>query len=189
MVVWKRFCMGCRYPSANCPSSGSFRTVPEFVLLVDHEAQRDTLESFGAENSDNQNWDVSVKIDVGSRRAGLPLGSPRLENFISRTLRSRTTVDYAQEVLQRELDFILQTADLLPMGAEVTLSFGFTPAAHVVQSIKRLARPNLTLELHVGKPSITAGSIQISSGRITVHAGNYVANDPDAGGYRFPTPR
>ena len=151
-------------PLSKLPELRELASQARIVLLVDHEAHLDALEN------DDLMWDIFVKIDVGTHRAGLPLGSPRLERIISRAAASKAvsliglythagesygcqTPESARDVLQREVDSILKTAQLLPEGFEFTLSVGSTPAAHVVRAIAELARrPRLTLEFHAGKP-------------------------------------
>ena len=150
-------------PLSKLPELRELGSQARIVLLVDHEAHLDALEN------DELVWDIFVKIDVGTHRAGLPLGSPRLERILSRATASKAvsliglythagesygcqTPESARDVLQREVNSILQTAELLPEDFEFTLSVGSTPAAHVVRAIAELARrPKLTLEFHAGK--------------------------------------
>lgn len=140
------------------------RKLVRIVLLVDHEQHIDLLEEFTGE----QPWDVFIKIDVGSKRAGVPPDSPRLSSLIQRVLRSKAaslhgfychaghsyggrTTKAAEATLNSEIESVLHAASLAPPDRPLIVSVGATPTAHVVSSLKTSAPPNVTIELHAGK--------------------------------------
>ena len=137
------------------------------VLLVDHEQHIDLLE----ELTGQQPWEVFIKIDVGSRRAGVPPDSPRLPSLIQRVVRSQAaslhgfychaghsyggrTTEEAQATLSSEIEAVLYAASLAPSDRPLIVSVGATPTAHVVRSLKTSAPPNVTIELHAGKLTV-----------------------------------
>lgn len=134
------------------------------ALLIDHEQHVDLLEELGGQ----QHWDVFIKLDVGSRRAGVPTDSPRLPSLIQRVLDSKAaslsgiychaghsygckTAESAEEVLGSEVEAVLKAASLVPSNHPLVVSVGATPTAHVVSKMKAAAPSNVTLELHAGK--------------------------------------
>lgn len=141
------------------------------ALLVDHEQHVDLLE----ELAERQPWDIFIKLDVGSKRAGVPTDSPRLPSLVQRVLGSKAaslsgfychaghsygckTAESAEEVLGAEVEAVLNAANLVPTSHPLVVSVGATPTAHVVSKMRAAAPSNVTLELHAGKYhfSITA---------------------------------
>ncbi len=142
------------------------------ALLIDHEQHVDILEAFASSNPPQTPWDVFVKLDVGSRRAGVPTDSPRLSALVQRTLTSSATVSLkgfychaghsyscrthagAAAVLQSEVDAVAQAARLVPPDRDIVVSIGATPTAHVIRDLVAAAPTwggaRVTLELHAG---------------------------------------
>ena len=154
-------------PLGEMPELQKFTRIFRVVLLLDHEAQLNALKGYDFA------WDIFVKIDVGSKRAGLPLDSPRLKQFLDRAVKSKhvnitglyshvresydcTTPDEACDVLHQELNSLLKASELLPPSTRLILSFGSTLMAHVAKYIRDLlvTRPGLSWELHAGKLSV-----------------------------------
>jgi D-serine ammonia-lyase len=136
------------------------------ILMVDNEQHISLLEQFDAEKP----WDIFVKINVGSQRAGVPMGSSALQSLVKRAETSTHVRIYgfychaghsyagknseqAQETLGLEVSSVLNAAALLPADRELILSIGSTPTAHVVSSLKTQLPDNVKLELHAGEPA------------------------------------
>lgn len=134
------------------------------ILLIDNEQHIDLLEELKGQ----QPWEVFIKIDVGSKRAGVPPDSPRLRSLVQRVLRSEAaslygfychaghsyagrTEEEARATLSLEIQGVLHAASLAPSDRPLVVSVGATPTAHVVSSLKANAPENVTVELHAGK--------------------------------------
>lgn len=141
--------------------------------MIDHDQQITHLEAFcatGAAGKDSKThgpWDVMIKVDVGTRRAGLPPSSPRLAELV-RLAEASTAVnilgfyahaghsygsrsqDAAEAALDAEARGVLQAASLLPADRDVLVSIGSTPTAHVIRNLRAGAPRNVKLELHAG---------------------------------------
>ncbi|KAK6222704.1 hypothetical protein LQW54_000885 [Pestalotiopsis sp. IQ-011] len=157
----------CLYGIPVCPSYlaqlASFRSAVKIILMVDNEQQIDALEAFGA----SEPWDIFIKLDVGSRRAGVEHKSPALRRLAERADKSdavsiygfychaghsyggRTTAD-AEETLNVEIDSVVDAAALLPGARDLVVSIGATPTAHVVGALGAKVPANVKLELHAG---------------------------------------
>jgi D-serine deaminase-like pyridoxal phosphate-dependent protein len=151
--------------AAHLPELARFRTSVKIILLVDHEDQVSALEAF---NGTSQPWDVFIKLDVGSRRAGVAAGSPALRKLTQRAEQSSAvdiygfychanhsygghTREEAEATLNKEVTSVLDAAALLPESRELVISIGATPTAHVVKALVATELPkNLKLELHAG---------------------------------------
>ncbi|KNG83571.1 hypothetical protein ANOM_009548 [Aspergillus nomiae NRRL 13137] len=139
-------------------------------LMVDNEQQIDLLEQFSLQNPGLERWDVFVKVDVGSHRAGLMNNSPRLRQVIERAesssavsiygfychaghsygCRDRESVDV---VLHSELEGALAASQMVPSAdpdRSFVLSIGSTPTAHAIQAIKDRIPEGYIIELHAG---------------------------------------
>ncbi|KAM0334341.1 hypothetical protein ACHAQA_001366 [Verticillium albo-atrum] len=145
------------------PRLAALRQHIRIVLLLDHDDQITHLESFGA----SAPWDVFVKVDVGTRRAGIPASSPRLPAIVRRAEASSAvhllgfyahathsyagrSQDAAEGFLSDEVQGVLAAARLLPADRPLLVSIGSTPTAHVVRSLQAAVPPNVTVELHAG---------------------------------------
>lgn len=128
-------------------------------------------------------WNVFIKIDVGSHRAGIPARSEALRALIAAAEASpqvniigfychaghsyagRSPSD-AQDTLQTELSGVLDAASLLPPDREITVSIGATPTAHVITSLKATLPTHVKLELHAGNFPVNDLQ-QVSTGLIS----------------------
>ncbi|CAG9974632.1 unnamed protein product [Clonostachys byssicola] len=119
------------------------------------------------ESSGTQPWDIFIKLDVGSRRAGIAANSTALEKLVERADRSSAvnisgfychaghsyagkSLDAAQKTLETEISSVLNAAALLPADRALIVSIGATPTAHVVQYLKANIPSNVKVELHAG---------------------------------------
>lgn len=140
--------------------------------MIDHESQIDALESFLDEQSSASSWEVFIKVDEGTHRAGMELTSQSLEALMKRIESSPATVlhgfyvhagrsysccseDEATSLLHHEISAIVQAAKMhakLFGERSLVLSFGATPTVHTVSTLKLESLPkNCTLELHGGE--------------------------------------
>ncbi|OBS28507.1 hypothetical protein FPOA_02443 [Fusarium poae] len=133
-------------------------------LMVDNEQQVTFLEE---SSSSKQPWDIFIKLDVGSHRAGVEANSDALHRLVERAEKSSAVNIYgfychaghsyggrsrkeAEETLNIEVSSVLSAAKLLPSDRRLIISVGSTPTAHVVESLKASMPENVTLELHAG---------------------------------------
>ncbi|GKZ26862.1 hypothetical protein AbraIFM66951_003853 [Aspergillus brasiliensis] len=181
------------YPSA-LPHLHSIRqSHPSLTLLlmVDSPQHIPIIEAFN--NSIPEGippWPVFIKLDVGSRRAGVDVYSPdsgsELEELVQAVEASTVVELYgfychaghsystkgeeeAGRVLGSEVSGVLRGVKLIARGEEekrrrIVLSIGSTPTAHVVRQVKKY----LTEEGNVNS------GIDVE---VEVHAGNYPTND------------
>ncbi|KAI1057416.1 hypothetical protein LB505_009005 [Fusarium chuoi] len=134
------------------------------MLMVDNEQQVSFLEESA---SSNQPWDVFIKLDVGSRRAGVEANSAALNSLVERAQNSSAisiygfychaghsyggrSRDEAEKTLNIEVSSVLAAAKLLPSDHQLVISVGSTPTAHVVESLKASMPESIKLELHAG---------------------------------------
>ncbi|CAG9944310.1 unnamed protein product [Clonostachys rosea f. rosea IK726] len=145
------------------PRLAELRASIRILLMVDCEQQITALEKAGFDNP----WDVFIKLDVGTHRAGVMYNSSSLNRLVERAEASSAvrihgfychaghsyggrSRSQAEDALGLELSSALDAAKLLPDDRELIVSIGSTPTAHVVQSLKALAPTNVKLELHAG---------------------------------------
>lgn len=137
--------------------------------MIDHESQIQSLEDFAKENPSSAPWDVFIKIDVGSHRAGIETSSPSLPKLVRRVEESPATSVYgfychaghsygcrtseaAAGVLRTELEGVVKATEFLTeKGRKVVVSVGSTPTAHVVRELTGKMPENVEVELHAGK--------------------------------------
>jgi D-serine deaminase-like pyridoxal phosphate-dependent protein len=140
--------------------------------MVDNEAQIQHLEDFANSTpaAASLSWDVFIKIDVGSHRAGMETSSPALPKLVRRVEESPVasvygfychaghsygcrTTEAAADVLKTELGGVVKAAENVKeqKGRKVVLSVGSTPTAHVVREIGSMP-DNMEVELHAGMP-------------------------------------
>lgn len=144
----------------------------KIILMVDNEQQIDLLESYASSESSSTPvpWPVFVKIDVGSRRAGMVTESPSLPKLIQRIEVSPAATVYgfychaghsyacrsedaAAAVLQTEVEGVVKAAKYLvdeKSNRRIVVSVGSTPTAHVVQRLQAALPGGMELELHAG---------------------------------------
>ncbi|KAM5386931.1 hypothetical protein ACJZ2D_000224 [Fusarium nematophilum] len=133
------------------------------LLMVDNEQQISALE----ESSPTHPWDIFIKLDVGSHRAGVAADSPALQRLVQRAESSPSVRIYgfychaghsyagrshadAEDVLNVEVSSVLSAAKLLPADRPLVISVGATPTAHVIQNLKASIPSNIQFELHAG---------------------------------------
>ncbi|KAJ5855595.1 uncharacterized protein N7529_009539 [Penicillium soppii] len=140
------------------------------ILMVDSEQQIDLLESYASKSTTAvAPWPVFIKIDVGSKRAGLLTESPSLPKLIHRIEASSAasvygfychaghsyacrTEDAAAAVLQTEVEGVVAAAKFLITDSDrkIVVSVGSTPTAHVVKRLQGTLPVGMELELHAG---------------------------------------
>ncbi|KAB2574191.1 D-serine dehydratase [Lasiodiplodia theobromae] len=161
---------------AALPELLTLSTSLKILLMLDHPSQITHLEAFAAAQATAGTpapvWSCFIKIDMGTHRAGIPLASPTLRTLIAAAEASPAvrihgfychaghayasrTADAAAAVLRDEVGAAVEAAKLLsatrPVTDKAVVSFGSTPTAHVVASLKaELEQQNLALELHAG---------------------------------------
>lgn len=136
--------------------------------MIDHEQQIRLLEDFVKDSSEVKRWQVFIKLDVGSRRAGISTDSLALKSLIERAENSHAVSIYGvychaghsyncrnresvESVLQSELDGVLHASRMITTyEGPLVLSIGSTPTAHAIRFMKNRLPPNSTLELHAG---------------------------------------
>ncbi|KAF5560284.1 D-serine dehydratase [Fusarium phyllophilum] len=150
------------------------------MLMVDNEQQVEFLEESA---SSKQPWSVFIKLDVGSRRAGVEANSAALNRLVERAQKSSAisiygfychaghsyggrSRDEAEKTLNIEVSSVLAAAKLLPSDHQLVISVGSTPTAHVVESLKASMPENIKLELHAG--NFPCNDLQqVSTGLVT----------------------
>ncbi|EAW13426.1 D-serine ammonia-lyase DSD1 [Aspergillus clavatus NRRL 1] len=163
------------YPSA-LPRLAQLTPSVRIVLMVDSEQQIAALEAFNA-SSGHAPWPVFLKVDVGTRRAGLERSAPAFAALVRRVEASPAAAVYgfychaghsygcrgaeaAAGVLGEELEGVVAASAALgrESGRRVVVSFGSTPTAHVVGALREKVPRDVELE-------------------VELHAGNFPAND------------
>lgn len=140
----------------------------KIVLMIDSQDHIDMLQDFARNNpSAPQQWHVYIKVDTGYHRAGVMTTSPSLRKLIDQAGASSAILidgfychaghsykaqnaEEAAAVLQSEVEGVVAAASNLPADLPIMVSFGSTPAAHVVQSLVAKNPSNVKLELHAG---------------------------------------
>ncbi|KAL4814924.1 putative serine dehydratase domain-containing protein [Aspergillus spinulosporus] len=134
------------------------------LLMIDSEQHIDVLEKFSGSTAP---WPVFIKIDVGTRRAGIVNSSSALPNLVKRVEESSAvelygfychaghsyacrTEESAVAVLKDEVEGVVSASKHLRNGRKVVVSIGSTPTAHVVRELREVLPEGLELELHAG---------------------------------------
>ncbi|RBQ76639.1 hypothetical protein FVER14953_09063 [Fusarium verticillioides] len=167
------------YPGT-LPRLVELRKSLRIMLMVDNEQQVEFLEE---SPSSKHPWDVFIKLDVGSRRAGVEANSAALNRLVERAQKSSAisiygfychaghsyggrSRDEAEKTLNIEVSSVLAAAKLLPSDHQLVISVGSTPTAHVVESLKASMPDNIKLELHAG--NFPCNDLQqVSTGLVT----------------------
>ncbi|KAH6968976.1 putative serine dehydratase domain-containing protein [Fusarium avenaceum] len=167
------------YPSV-LPRLAKLRESLRIMLMIDNEQQVSFLEESA---TSKQPWDVMIKLDVGSHRAGIASNSNELNRLVERAEKSSAVNIYgfychaghsyggrsreeAEETLNVEVSSVLSAAKLLPTDRDLVISVGSTPTAHVVESLKASMPDNIKLELHAG--NFPCNDLQqVSTGLVT----------------------
>jgi D-serine ammonia-lyase len=138
------------------------RKYVDIILMIDNDQHIDLLEQ-----TDSLKWDVFIKLDVGSHRAGVRAGSPALKQLVDRAEGSSAvkihgfychaghsyagrSQEEAEKTLDIEVSSVLDAARLLPSNRNIVVSIGATPTAHVIQKLAKYTVPNVAIELHAG---------------------------------------
>jgi len=136
--------------------------------MIDNEAHVDMLETFNTHNSVDNKWGVFIKVDMGSKRAGIEVGHPRLQSLIQKVECSSAVSIYgfychaghsygttkpedAANILHNEVAAAVAAAAMMTSSESVVVSVGATPTAHVIRSFTEKLPTRLKLELHAGK--------------------------------------
>lgn len=158
------------------------KLVPLFKLMVDDEAQIEALETYAIEHG--ASWEVFVKVDMGTHRAGLEQGSSRLHSLILKIVLSKSVKLHgfychaghsygarsdsdAHTLLMEEIRHANVAAKhALSLNPELKLqvSVGATPTAHVSQQVKSVQ----AIEDVIGEKLVA---------KLELHAGNYTCCD------------
>ncbi|KAF4966242.1 hypothetical protein FSARC_6041 [Fusarium sarcochroum] len=167
------------YPGV-LPRLVELRKTLRVMLMVDNEQQISFLEK---SDSNKEPWDIFIKLDVGSHRAGVASNSDALHRLVERAEKSPAVSIYgfychaghsyagrsrneAEELLNVEVSSVLSAAKLLPSDRRLVISVGSTPTAHVVESLKASMPENIKLELHAG--NFPCNDLQqVSTGLVT----------------------
>ncbi|KAL1981413.1 hypothetical protein VTN96DRAFT_2673 [Rasamsonia emersonii] len=146
----------------------------EFLLMIDHPSQISLLQ----EQSPDEKWSIFIKIDCGTRRAGLEPESQRLNELIQTGLEAENVNiygfychsghSYASSSLQEAEGHLIHEIASAASAAKKCLS----------------QQPNLELTVSVGAtPTAHAASASVSQqlkdlpGQLELHAGNYALLD------------
>lgn len=135
--------------------------------MVDNAQQLSLVASFNATQKISRPWKIFIKVDVGSRRSGLPVCSPSFENLVRGAEQSAAielygfychaghsyacdSIDAASGILEQEIEAVVAAANLVSRGTALILSIGATPTAHVIKNASVPLPQNTRLELHAG---------------------------------------
>jgi len=157
----------CR-PSA-LPELDRLSNEMDIQIMIDHEAHVTMCEEYNARKGRSERWNVFVKVDMGTKRAGVPLDSTRLRELVKRAEDSKAvkihgfychaghsydcrTPDAAASMMQEEVNAAREAAEMMSSQDPVWISFGATPTAHVVSSLSASLPERFKLELHAGMP-------------------------------------
>lgn len=138
-------------------------------LIIDHPDHISLLDTFHRHASTkSQPWSVFIKLDMGAKRAGLPVSSPELVSLIAKVeaspnielygfyayasqTRCTDCVSDAEHHLQEQVSEMLRAAKMVAdQSAPLVLSVGSSPTARVIKPIKEKLPPNVTFEIHAG---------------------------------------
>ncbi|KAL4965305.1 D-serine ammonia-lyase DSD1 [Aspergillus stella-maris] len=151
------------YPSV-LPRLSELAKTLKILLMIDNEQHIDVLEQFKGASAP---WPVFIKIDVGTRRAGIVNSSSALPSLVKRVEESPAVELYgfychaghsyacrtegsAVGVLKEELEGVVSASKHNSTSRKIVVSIGSTPTAHVVRELKSVLPENLELELHAG---------------------------------------
>lgn len=143
--------------------------------MLDSEQQIDILENYASDHPEVEPWQIFIKVDVGSRRAGLEKCSDYIRGLLHHSEKSAAvniqglychaghsygcrSKESVEDVLQAEIDALIEVSHEVSPGRQqpLVLSLGSTPTAHSIKSIKHKLPSGCILELHAGMCSLTA---------------------------------
>ncbi|EGW30000.1 uncharacterized protein SPAPADRAFT_63627 [Spathaspora passalidarum NRRL Y-27907] len=170
------------------PEFASFSSrVSHFRLMLDQIEQLEALAAYREANPSIKKWSIFIKVDMGTHRAGLPVGD-ELGSLLQKALKdprikthveiyglychaghsySSTSEKMAKDFLIDEINFANDAALLaksLDPSLQLVLSVGATPTANASSS---LTNEELLEKLHNHK----------LEGKLELHAGNYSCCD------------
>lgn len=137
-------------------------------LLIDHEKQLELLSKAIRESDAPRSWEVFIKLDVGSKRAGVPIGSDRLKKLVRQTDESPTveligfychaghsyagrSEEEAIKTLHVEVSGVCEARRHSSNNAPLIVSVGATPTAHAIRQLRAELPGDVKLELHAGE--------------------------------------
>jgi len=150
------------------PELSTFREKVEILLMVDNESHVTMLEDFNKKHQNVKKWSVFVKVDMGTKRAGIDVAHPRLKSLI-RSIEESSSVEIygfychaghsygtskpedAAAILHDEVAAATAAAAMMTGHQPVVVSVGATPTAHVIRTFKERLPARLHLELHAGR--------------------------------------
>lgn len=138
----------------------------KILLLLDNEQHIDVLEKYN-QSKGAAPWPIFIKIDVGTRRAGITNSSSALPALVKRVEESPAvqlygfychaghsyacrTEESAVSVLKDEVEGVVSASKHLSADRKIVVSIGSTPTAHVVRELREVIPERLELELHAG---------------------------------------
>jgi D-serine deaminase-like pyridoxal phosphate-dependent protein len=151
------------------PTVDSLDKTVTMRLLIDHIDHVSLLSNYARlpENA-NKPWSIFIKLDNGSRRAGVPPDSPALGELVraveanpkiqlhgfyaytSTSYASRTLED-AEKYLQEQINAVFSATSLVKDPSQpLVLSIGSSPTARVLRPIREKVPSNITFEIHAG---------------------------------------
>ncbi|EEB09608.1 alanine racemase [Schizosaccharomyces japonicus yFS275] len=149
------------------------KNVKSVRLLIDNLAHIDILKQFAQKHSIKRPFSVFIKIDMGTSRAGLQVGSPELQDLIDTTLNASGIINlfgfychaghsYGASSIEEARNYLLDEIRAANVAAEyvhkknrstpLVLSVGATPTAHATKAWIADSVPKLygRLEIHTG---------------------------------------
>ncbi|EPY52311.1 alanine racemase [Schizosaccharomyces cryophilus OY26] len=151
------------------------KIVPHLRLMIDHPDQLALLKTFSKGVSLRKPWSIFIKLDMGTKRAGVTTDSETLHQIIQSILADRETLhlfgfychaghSYACKNIEKASEYLFCEVDAANKATEfamsidstlsLTMSVGATPTAHSVSPQLKKLFPKL-------------------KGKLEVHAGNY----------------
>lgn len=158
------------------------KKVKHLRIMIDDIDQIKSLIEFSKENSIENRWSIFVKIDMGTKRAGFPLESEELDEFLTFVLTDEESKkyisiygvychaghSYSSKSEEEAKDRLLDEIEAANTGAlralkidpelKLILSVGATPTAHSTELLQN-------------------GYANKLSGELELHAGNYCCCD------------
>ncbi|KAG9956702.1 hypothetical protein KCU61_g9637, partial [Aureobasidium melanogenum] len=165
----------------------------DILLMVDNAQHINLIETYNRICENSRPWRIFIKVDVGSRRSGLPAKSAKLAQLVKQAEDSSAVEIYGfychaghsyacksaeavSGVLEQEIESVKAAAQLVSSNQSLILSIGATPTAHVIKSSKFSLPQNMRLELHAGNfpandlQQLATGCIEESDQSIRVQA-------------------
>lgn len=161
--------------------------VPFLLLMVDSDEQVDLLTEYSKHHPMTKKWWVFIKIDTGTKRAGLVNGSARLTQAIRKVMQCESsvglygfychaghsysckTLDAARELLLDEIqqgETAARQALAIDPDLSLTISVGSTPTALASSEVSGLCKLLAQLELHAGN-YVLLDQQQVATGCVT----------------------